>query len=120
MPAPGGALQPRFFAARIAASYAVMPEPSDVHASASKPPARQSSFTQPPSLPGYQPDTAAARAETTALFAQGVGLLLLRHTGRIKLFGQDADALFAHYVDALIARRAGPVPAPAQPPSSPG
>ena len=46
----------------------------------------------------------AARFEATALFAQGVGLLLLRHTGRIKLFGQDADMLFNHYLDGLIAR----------------
>ncbi len=49
-------------------------------------------------------DADAARFEATALFAQGVGLLLLRHTGRIKLFGQDADALFNHYLDRLIAR----------------
>ena len=52
-------------------------------------------------------DAAAARFEATALFAQGVGLLLLRHTGRIKLFGQDADALFNHYLDRLIARLTG-------------
>ena len=45
-----------------------------------------------------------ARFDATALFAQGVGLLLLRHTGRIKLFGQDADALFSHYLDLLITR----------------
>ena len=49
-------------------------------------------------------DADAARFEATALFAQGMGLLLLRHTGRIKLFGQDADALFNHYLDRLIAR----------------
>ena len=48
-----------------------------------------------------------ARFEATALFAQGVGLLLLRHTGRIKLFGQDADALFNHYLDRLIDRLTG-------------
>ena len=52
-------------------------------------------------------DADAARFEATALFAQGVGLLLLRHTGRIKLFGQDADALFNHYLDRLIARLTG-------------
>ena len=52
-------------------------------------------------------DADAARFEATALFAQGVGLLLLRHTGRIKLFGQDADALFNHYLDRLIDRLTG-------------
>ena len=53
-------------------------------------------------------DEATARAETTALFAQGVGLLLLHHTGRIKLFGQDADALFDHYLAGLVGRWPGP------------
>ncbi len=48
-----------------------------------------------------------ALAETTALFAQVAGLLLLRHTGRIRMFGQDAQALFDAYVDALVGR-AGP------------
>jgi AcrR family transcriptional regulator len=52
----------------------------------------------------------AARAEATALFAQGVGLLLLHHTGRIRLFGQDAAVLFGHALDALLARVAAAAP----------
>lgn len=44
---------------------------------------------------------AAALRENTALFAHGVGLLLLQHTGRIRMFGQDANALFEAYVDDL-------------------
>lgn len=45
-----------------------------------------------------------ALAETTALFAHVSGLLLLSHTGRIRMFGQDAQALFDTYLDALVAR----------------
>lgn len=45
-----------------------------------------------------------ALRETTALFAQGVGLLLLQHTGRIRMFGQSGPALFKHYVEQLLAR----------------
>lgn len=45
--------------------------------------------------------TAAAR-ETTALFGQCVGLLLLTHTGRIRMFGQDGRKLFTAYVKKLI------------------
>ncbi|MCB1886033.1 MAG: TetR/AcrR family transcriptional regulator [Rhodocyclaceae bacterium] len=44
---------------------------------------------------------AQAVAATTALFAQMVGLLVLGHTGRIRLFGQQPDALLADYLDAL-------------------
>ena len=47
---------------------------------------------------------AAAQAETTALFAQAVGVLLLTHTGRIRMFRQDPLALFEHYVETLMAR----------------
>ncbi len=46
----------------------------------------------------------AALAETTALFAHIAGLLLLRHTGRIRMFGQDPQALFDAYLDALVER----------------
>ena len=46
----------------------------------------------------------AALRETTALFAHGVGLLLLKHTGRIRLFGQDATLLFDAYVIGLLER----------------
>lgn len=45
-----------------------------------------------------------ALRENTALFAHGVGLLLLQHTGRIRLFGQSADALFVAYVGQLVER----------------
>ena len=46
----------------------------------------------------------AALRENTALFAHGVGLLLLQHTGRIRMFGQDAPDLFDAYVKGLVAR----------------
>ena len=49
-------------------------------------------------------DAPAAQAETTALFAQAVGVLLLTHTGRIRMFGQDPAVLFDRYLDALLAR----------------
>lgn len=47
---------------------------------------------------------AEAEAETTAIFAHAVGLLMLNNTGRIRLFRQDALALFERYLDALQAR----------------
>lgn len=51
-------------------------------------------------------DAASARRENTALFAHGVGLLLLQHTGRIRMFRQDAADLFNHYLAVLVARTA--------------
>lgn len=45
-----------------------------------------------------------ALRENTALFAHGVGLLLMMHTGRIRMFGQDATLLFEDYVIGLIER----------------
>lgn len=51
-------------------------------------------------------DSGAARRENTALFAHGVGLLLLQHTGRIRMFRQDAADLFSHYLAVLVARTA--------------
>ncbi len=51
-------------------------------------------------------DAGQARRENTALFAHGVGLLLLQHTGRIRMFRQDAADLFDHYLAALVARAA--------------
>ena len=51
-------------------------------------------------------DAGAALRETTALFAHGMGLLLLQHTGRIRMFRQDATALFEDYVRGLSARAA--------------
>jgi len=49
-------------------------------------------------------DAQGAERENTALFAHGVGLLLLQHTGRIRMFRQDAKALFDHYLSGLLAR----------------
>lgn len=52
---------------------------------------------------------AQAQAETTALFAHAVGLLVLSHTGRIRMFRQEARVLFERYVDGVVARtRAAP------------
>jgi len=51
---------------------------------------------------GLSPE--AALSENTALFAHGVGLLLLQHTGRIRMFGQSAEALFHRYVEQLVRR----------------
>ena len=52
----------------------------------------------------------AALRENTALFAHGVGLLLLQHTGRIRMFGQDAPVLFQVYLTNLVARLIRPIP----------
>jgi len=46
----------------------------------------------------------AALRENTSLFAHGVGLLLMQHTGRIRMFGQDASVLFQLYLTSLVAR----------------
>ncbi len=46
----------------------------------------------------------AAQAEVTALFAHIVGLLLLSHTGRIRMFHQESQALFDRYLDNLSTR----------------
>lgn len=48
-----------------------------------------------------------ALRENTSLFAHGVGLLLMQHTGRIRMFGQDATLLFDAYVIELIERLNG-------------
>jgi AcrR family transcriptional regulator len=53
-----------------------------------------------------------ALAETTALFAHAVGLLLLSHTGRIRMFRQQSEALFERYLDQLVARSARPAKSP--------
>lgn len=45
-----------------------------------------------------------ALRENTSLFAHGVGLLLLQHTGRIRMFGQDARMLFDAYLVNLLER----------------
>ena len=53
-----------------------------------------------------------ALRENTSLFAHGVGLLLMQHTGRIRMFGQDATLLFDAYVIELIERLSRPHKAP--------
>jgi len=45
-----------------------------------------------------------ALAQTTALFAHSVGLLLLSHTGRIRMFRQDAGVLLDGYVEQVLER----------------
>jgi hypothetical protein len=42
--------------------------------------------------------------ELTAIFAHIVGVLLLNHTGRIRMFGKGADELIIHYLDNLALR----------------
>ena len=49
---------------------------------------------------------ADARSEVAALFAHIVGLLLLSHTGRIRMFHQEPLALFERYLESLLARAA--------------
>ncbi|MBF5004467.1 TetR/AcrR family transcriptional regulator [Diaphorobacter caeni] len=49
-------------------------------------------------------DAANALAEVTALFAHAVGLLVLSHTGRIRMFRQQSSELFAAYLQQLAAR----------------
>ncbi|SEK06576.1 transcriptional regulator, TetR family [Variovorax sp. OK605] len=49
-------------------------------------------------------DADGALQENTSLFAHGVGLLLMQHTGRIRMFRQSADALFKTYVAQLVQR----------------
>lgn len=57
----------------------------------------------------------AALAEVTAVFAHTVGLLVLSHTGRIRMFNQASRDLFDRYLDQLIARaRTAPRPAAAR------
>lgn len=55
---------------------------------------------------------AQATRESIALFAHGVGLLLLQHTGRIGMFGQSAEALFKLYLEQLLARCSGAADVP--------
>ncbi|MFW7341140.1 TetR/AcrR family transcriptional regulator [Pollutimonas sp. H1-120] len=45
-----------------------------------------------------------ALAEITALFAHTVGLLMLSHTGRIRMFKQGSQELFNIYLDQLLER----------------
>ena len=56
-------------------------------------------------------EPAAAQRETAALFAHAAGLLLLVHTGRMRLFRLDGRALMAEYVGRLVERcEPGPLP----------
>jgi AcrR family transcriptional regulator len=48
-----------------------------------------------------------ALAENTGILAQGVGLLVLQHTGRIRLFNQTADTIFSTYLVDLCNRLCG-------------
>jgi len=45
-----------------------------------------------------------ALEEITALFAHAVGLLVLSHTGRIRMFKQSSQVLFNTYLEQLITR----------------
>lgn len=47
---------------------------------------------------------AASLVEITSLFAHMVGLLMLGHTGRIRMFRQAPPALLSIYLDRLVAR----------------
>ncbi len=48
---------------------------------------------------------AEAVRELTAIVAHGVGLLLLVHTGRIRLFHQDGRELFRAFVEASVEKK---------------
>ncbi|MBL8339837.1 MAG: TetR/AcrR family transcriptional regulator [Rubrivivax sp.] len=48
-----------------------------------------------------------ALAEVTALFAHTVGLLVLSHTGRIRMFKQGSRELFDAYLGQLLSRATG-------------
>ena len=47
------------------------------------------------------------RIEATALITYLVGLLVLKHGGRIDVLGNNAPVLLAHYTQAMVARLAG-------------
>ena len=67
-------------------------------------------------------DARKAEQEVAALFAHIVGLLLLSHTGRIRMFRDESRAMFDRYVDNLIEREqlaaAAPRKRPAKTPRS--
>lgn len=50
----------------------------------------------------------AAMRDTTALFGHCIGLLVLVHTGRIRMFGQDGRGLFQHFAAMLARGEGGP------------
>jgi hypothetical protein len=51
---------------------------------------------------GLPPEKAVQ--EVTALFAHTVGLLVLSHTGRIRMFKQASQDLFDTYLEQLVGR----------------
>ena len=55
-------------------------------------------------------DAKKAEQEIAALFAHIVGLLLLSHTGRIRMFRGESSALFAQYLNNMVERLRGPAP----------
>jgi Transcriptional regulator len=56
---------------------------------------------------GLGTDAASATAIVAGTFAHAVGLLLLEHTGRIRLFAARGRMLMEAYVDGVVARLAG-------------
>ena len=52
--------------------------------------------------------TEAAMRDTTALFGHCIGLLVLVHTGRMRMFGQDGRGLFQHFAAMLARGEGGP------------
>ena len=52
---------------------------------------------------GYKPDRALT--DLTAMFGHGVGLLLLVHTGRIRMFRQDGREMFRAFVEERVLGR---------------
>ena len=59
-------------------------------------------------LVGLGASAPEALTETTALFAHAVGVLVLGHSGRIRMFMQEPRMLFDRYLDALLARTRTP------------
>ena len=53
-------------------------------------------------------DAEQAEQEIAALFAHIVGLLLLSHTGRIRMFKAESNVLFSRYVNQMIDRLRSP------------
>ena len=53
-------------------------------------------------------DAKKSEQEIAALFAHIVGLLLLSHTGRIRMFRGDSSVLFAQYLNNMVERLRAP------------
>jgi AcrR family transcriptional regulator len=54
-----------------------------------------------------QPFLPMVRIEAMALFTYLVGLLVLKHSGRIDVLGNNASVLLAHYIKNMVARMTG-------------